>query len=115
MRRREGAFPGPSATKSAAYCAEICGASSPRTTRPSSSGLRLACNRPDSRARFVFSQSCASLASVLSRRSEIISLMLSVRSFQLPATPGTLAWPPSLPSEPTSRVTRITSAVNARS
>ena len=67
------------------------------------------------RARFVFNQSWASLACVLSRKSTIISLMLSVRSFQLPATPGTLAWPPSLPCAPTSRVTRITSAVKARS
>ena len=36
-------------------------------------------------------------------------LTLSVRSFQVPATPLTLAWPPSLPSEPTSRATRVTS------
>ena len=34
---------------------------------------------------------------------------LSVRSFQVPATPLTCAWPPSLPSEPTSRATRVTS------
>src|ERR1700724_1440966 len=33
----------------------------------------------------------------------------SVRSFQVPATPGTIAWPPSLPSVPTSRATRVTS------
>jgi hypothetical protein len=33
----------------------------------------------------------------------------SVRSFQVPATPGTAAWPPSLPSVPTSRATRVTS------
>ena len=36
-------------------------------------------------------------------------LTLSVRSFQVPATPLTLAWPPSLPSDPTSRATRVTS------
>ena len=36
-------------------------------------------------------------------------LTLSVRSFQVPATPGTCAWPPSLPSVPTSRATRVTS------
>ncbi len=35
----------------------------------------------------------------------------SVRSFHVPATPGTCAWPPSLPSVPTSRATRVTSAV----
>ena len=34
----------------------------------------------------------------------------SVRSFQVPATPRTSAWPPSLPSVPTSRATRVTSA-----
>ena len=33
----------------------------------------------------------------------------SVRSFHTPATPGTWAWPPSLPSVPTSRATRVTS------
>ncbi len=31
---------------------------------------------------------------------------LSVRSFHVPATPGTCAWPPSLPSVPTSRRAR---------
>jgi hypothetical protein len=40
---------------------------------------------------------------------------LSVRSFQVPATPGTSAWPPSLPSVPTSRATRVTSEANERS
>ena len=39
----------------------------------------------------------------------------SVRSFHVPATPGTSAWPPSLPSVPTSRATRVTSAANERS
>ena len=42
-------------------------------------------------------------------RFDAIELTLSVRSFQVPATPGTLAWPPSLPSVPTSRATRVTS------
>ena len=36
-------------------------------------------------------------------------LTLSVRSFQTPATPRTTAWPPSLPSVPTSSATRVTS------
>ena len=40
-----------------------------------------------------------------------IRLTLSVRSFQVPATPFTRAWPPSLPSVPTSRATRVTSEV----
>ena len=44
-----------------------------------------------------------------------MKLTLSVRSFQVPATPGTLAWPPSLPSVPTSRDTRVTSEAKARS
>ena len=34
----------------------------------------------------------------------------SVRSFQVPETPGTSAWPPSMPSVPTSRATRVTSS-----
>src|SRR5436305_1899814 len=32
---------------------------------------------------------------------------LSVKSFQVPATPRTSAWPPSIPSVPTSRATRV--------
>ena len=44
-----------------------------------------------------------------------IALTLSVRSFQVPATPGTTAWPPSLPSVPTSRATRVTSEAKERS
>ena len=44
-----------------------------------------------------------------------MKLTLSVRSFHVPATPGTLACPPSLPSEPTSRATRVTSAANDES
>ena len=39
-----------------------------------------------------------------------IELTESVKSFHVPATPLTLAWPPSLPSVPTSRATRVTSA-----
>src|SRR5215475_4713298 len=39
----------------------------------------------------------------------------SVRSFQTPPTPGTCAWPPSLPSVPTSRATRVTSLAKALS
>ena len=37
---------------------------------------------------------------------------MSVRSFHVPATPFTCAWPPSLPSVPTSRATRVTSEAN---
>ncbi len=33
---------------------------------------------------------------------------LSVRSFQVPAAPSTFAWPPSRPSDPTSRATVVT-------
>ena len=33
----------------------------------------------------------------------------------MPATAGTWAWPPSLPSMPTSRATRVTSEVNTDS
>ncbi len=48
-------------------------------------------------------------------RFDAIELTLSVRSFHVPATPGTVAWPPSLPSVPTSRATRLTSEANALS
>ena len=44
-----------------------------------------------------------------------MELTESVRSFQVPATPFTSAWPPSLPSVPTSRATRVTSPANALS
>ena len=48
-------------------------------------------------------------------RFDAIELTLSVRSFQVPATPRTSAWPPSLPSVPTSRATRVTSPAKALS
>ena len=48
-------------------------------------------------------------------RLSAMALTDSVRSFQVPATPGTWAWPPSLPSVPTSRATRVTSEVNRAS
>ena len=40
---------------------------------------------------------------------------LSVRSFQVPETPLTLACPPSFPSVPTSFATRVTSAAKLES
>src|ERR1700688_2402212 len=40
-----------------------------------------------------------------------IELTESVKSFHVPATPGTCAWPPSFPSVPTSRATRVRSDV----
>ena len=42
-------------------------------------------------------------------------LTFSVRSFQVPLTPFTAAWPPSFPSVPTSRATRVTSPAKERS
>ncbi|MNF71883.1 hypothetical protein D3C84_538420 [compost metagenome] len=39
----------------------------------------------------------------------------SVKSFQVPPTPVTLAWPPSLPSVPTSRAMRVTSSAKVES
>ena len=42
-------------------------------------------------------------------------LTFSVRPFQVPDTPATSAWPPSLPSVPTSRATRVTSAAKDES
>ncbi len=47
-------------------------------------------------------------------RLDAIELTLSVRSFQVPETPGTSAWPPSLPSVPTSRATRVTCSAKTR-
>ena len=44
-----------------------------------------------------------------------IAFTLSVKSFHVPATPRTSAWPPSLPSVPTSRATRVTSDANDES
>src|SRR6185369_3794347 len=43
-----------------------------------------------------------------------MELTESVKSFHVPATPGTCAWPPSLPSVPTSRATRVTSEAKDR-
>jgi len=42
-------------------------------------------------------------------RFEAMKFTFSVRSFQTPLTPFTSAWPPSFPSVPTSRATRVTS------
>ncbi len=42
-------------------------------------------------------------------RFDAIEFTLSVRFFHVPETPGTSACPPSLPSAPTSRATRVTS------
>ncbi len=39
-----------------------------------------------------------------------MTLTDSVRSFQVPETPLTSAWPPSSPSVPTSRATLVTSS-----
>ena len=44
-----------------------------------------------------------------------MTLTLSVRSFQTPETPRTWAWPPSWPSVPTSRATRVTSEAKEES
>ncbi len=48
-------------------------------------------------------------------RFDAIEFTESVRSFQVPATPRTLAWPPRRPSVPTSRATRDTSEAKERS
>ena len=44
-----------------------------------------------------------------------MELTFRVRSCQTPVTSGTSAWPPSFPSVPTSRATRVTSEVNISS
>src|SRR4028119_416500 len=46
---------------------------------------------------------------------EAMKFTLSVRSFHVPATFGTSAWPPSTPSVPTSRATPVTCSANVRS
>ncbi len=46
-------------------------------------------------------------------RFEAMELTFSVRSFHVPATPRTFAWPPRRPSVPTSRATRVTSEAKA--
>ncbi len=48
-------------------------------------------------------------------RFDAIRFTESVRSFQVPATLGTSAWPPSLPSVPTSRATMVTWSANEES
>ena len=48
-------------------------------------------------------------------RFDAIELTFSVKSFQTPVTSRTCAWPPSLPSVPTSRATRVTSEVKTLS
>ena len=48
-------------------------------------------------------------------RFDAIELTELVKSFHVPATPSTLAWPPRRPSVPTSRATRVTSPANALS
>ena len=48
-------------------------------------------------------------------RLSAIWLTLSVRFFHVPDTPSTVAWPPSCPSVPTSRATRVTSAAKTLS
>ena len=48
-------------------------------------------------------------------RFDAIPFTDSVRSRHVPLTPSTSAWPPSTPSVPTSRATRVTSAANAES
>ena len=45
-------------------------------------------------------------------RLSAIRFTFSVRPRHVPETPSTSAWPPSLPSVPTSRATRVTSAAN---
>ena len=129
------------------------GASSVSSIWPTVFSSRWPWSMPVNLARLVFSQSCSRLLSVVSRRLEIIVLMLSfssatsprvstwmervrsplvtavatsamartwvvrlaasrltlpVRSFHVPAAPGTFAWPPSRPSTPTSRATLVT-------
>ena len=67
---------------------------------------------------WVRSPSATAVATWASARTWLVRLPAmkfteSVRSRQVPPTPGTRAWPPSRPSVPTSRATRVTSSANA--
>ena len=44
-----------------------------------------------------------------------LTLTFLVKSAQVPCTPSTLAWPPSIPWVPTSKATRVTSEAKAES
>ena len=48
-------------------------------------------------------------------RFDAIRFTFSVRSFHVPATFGTSAWPPRIPSVPTSRATPVTWSANVAS
>ena len=69
---------------------------------------------------WVRSPSATALATPAMARTWVVRLLarpftLSVSRFQVPDTPSTSAWPPSRPSVPTSRATRVTSSANADS
>ncbi len=70
--------------------------------------LRLRSPSATARVTVAMSRTCAV-------RLPAIRFTLSVRSRQMPATPGTTAWPPSLPSVPTSRATRVTCSAKTES
>jgi hypothetical protein len=66
---------------------------------------------------WVRSPSATALATPAMARTWVVRLLarpftLSVSRFQVPDTPSTSAWPPSRPSVPTSRATRVTSSAN---
>ena len=48
-------------------------------------------------------------------RFDAMKFTLSVSAFHVPLTPSTSAWPPRMPSVPTSRATRVTSSANDES
>ena len=63
----------------------------------------------DERSPFAIAVATSAMLRTCPVRFEAIEFTESVKSFHVPPTPGTIAWPPSLPSVPTSRATRVTS------
>src|SRR6266508_783004 len=80
---------------------------------PTSPGASTAIARE--RSPLVTAVATSAMARTWSVRLSASELTESVRSRQVPETPLTSAWPPSLPSVPTSRATRVTSSANDES
>ena len=67
------------------------------------------------RSPFVTAEATSEIARTCVVRFSASWFTFSVRFFQMPDAPGTLAWPPNLPSTPTSRATVVTWSANTAS
>ena len=94
-----------SSAKDDSWSTIVLRVSASAATSPSASTV-IRCDRSPSATAVA---TCAMLRT-WSVRLTAIELTESVRSRQVPETPLTVAWPPSLPSVPTSRATRVTSS-----